>query len=280
MGKWSYYAVRKGRSPGVFDNWEDAESQIKGYAKAKFKGFNDLEEAEAYVRKVDTPRKKNPGSTSGSALVSPLRPTSQASREFSTSGLGKRQRNLSAELDCITYKAQYTNLKKKLAELIESNKKKLPPHSNEFPRLAPRIPGEILTINLIDGPNLYPLASNLDLECENFRDYFGDQSDDGAEKEIDTYGSVAVWYLGCPTILRCIWCNQPRCVVGPLLGNWELCAPCIDAYVTQSFQNKLPRLAWLRFAFSLQIRSVQSIRHPFELRRLGDSTIRHSVNLA
>lgn len=44
-----YYVVWEGVEPGVYDNWEDAEEQVKCYPGARYKSFNDQEEAiEAY----------------------------------------------------------------------------------------------------------------------------------------------------------------------------------------------------------------------------------------
>ena len=43
-----YYAVRKGRSVGIYTSWEECERQTKGYA-SEFKRFDTLEEAKAYL---------------------------------------------------------------------------------------------------------------------------------------------------------------------------------------------------------------------------------------
>jgi ribonuclease HI len=44
-----YYAVRIGREPGIYRTWEECKVQVDGYAKAQYKGFGSLEEAEAYL---------------------------------------------------------------------------------------------------------------------------------------------------------------------------------------------------------------------------------------
>ena len=44
-----YYAVKAGRQTGVFDNWGSCKEQIHGYRGAIFKGFETLEEAEAFL---------------------------------------------------------------------------------------------------------------------------------------------------------------------------------------------------------------------------------------
>jgi ribonuclease HI len=49
-----YYAVRNGREPGIYRTWEECKAQVDGYAKAQYKGFTSLEEAEAYLGYVKT----------------------------------------------------------------------------------------------------------------------------------------------------------------------------------------------------------------------------------
>lgn len=43
--KRKYYVVWEGWHTGVFDNWEDAEEQVKGFPQAKFKSFPSREAA-------------------------------------------------------------------------------------------------------------------------------------------------------------------------------------------------------------------------------------------
>lgn len=44
--KAAYYVVWAGKTPGIYDNWEDCEAQVKGTAGAKYKGFASREAAE------------------------------------------------------------------------------------------------------------------------------------------------------------------------------------------------------------------------------------------
>lgn len=47
-----YYVVWSGRQKGIFDNWNDCERQVKGFAGAKFKSYPTLKEAKvAYGEK-------------------------------------------------------------------------------------------------------------------------------------------------------------------------------------------------------------------------------------
>ena len=44
--KAAYYVVWAGKTPGIYDNWENCEAQVKGTAGAKYKGFASREAAE------------------------------------------------------------------------------------------------------------------------------------------------------------------------------------------------------------------------------------------
>jgi len=47
--KAKFYAVAKGRNPGVYSTWDECQSQVKGFSNAKFKSFGTNEEAESFV---------------------------------------------------------------------------------------------------------------------------------------------------------------------------------------------------------------------------------------
>ena len=49
MTKKKVYAVAVGLQTGIFETWPEAEKQVKGCAGAKFKGFTDRAEAEAWL---------------------------------------------------------------------------------------------------------------------------------------------------------------------------------------------------------------------------------------
>ena len=49
MAKKKYYAVKRGKTPGIYLTWEDCRSQISGFSGAVYKGFETLEEAAAAV---------------------------------------------------------------------------------------------------------------------------------------------------------------------------------------------------------------------------------------
>ena len=49
-----YYAVRAGRSTGVFLTWAECQKQVTGFPGAVFKSFTTIEEAEAFVKGAAT----------------------------------------------------------------------------------------------------------------------------------------------------------------------------------------------------------------------------------
>ena len=49
-----YYAVRVGRSTGVFLTWAECQNQVTGFPGAVFKSFTTIEEAENFVKGIVT----------------------------------------------------------------------------------------------------------------------------------------------------------------------------------------------------------------------------------
>lgn len=50
MAKKKYYAVKKGKTPGIYETWEECKSQVDGVSGAAYKSFPTREEAKAYIR--------------------------------------------------------------------------------------------------------------------------------------------------------------------------------------------------------------------------------------
>lgn len=46
----AFYAVRKGRAPGVYRTWEEAKAQVQGFNGPEFKKFDSLEDAEEFLK--------------------------------------------------------------------------------------------------------------------------------------------------------------------------------------------------------------------------------------
>lgn len=48
-----YYAVRIGKTPGIYLTWEDCKSMVDGYPGAKYKSFSSVAEAESFLEGID-----------------------------------------------------------------------------------------------------------------------------------------------------------------------------------------------------------------------------------
>jgi viroplasmin and RNaseH domain-containing protein len=53
-----YYAVRKGRRPGIYRFWEECEIQVSGYPLCEFKSFRTEGEAQNYLASVSQPNRQ------------------------------------------------------------------------------------------------------------------------------------------------------------------------------------------------------------------------------
>jgi hypothetical protein len=51
--KGKYYAVRRGRLPGIYRSWEACKEQVEGISRARYKSFWTLGEAEEFMRARD-----------------------------------------------------------------------------------------------------------------------------------------------------------------------------------------------------------------------------------
>lgn len=48
-----YYAVRVGKTPGIYLSWDDCKAMVDGYPGARYKGFETIGEAEAFLEGVE-----------------------------------------------------------------------------------------------------------------------------------------------------------------------------------------------------------------------------------
>ena len=48
-----YYAVRIGKTPGIYFTWDDCKTMVEGYPGAKYKSFGSIAEAEAFLEGVE-----------------------------------------------------------------------------------------------------------------------------------------------------------------------------------------------------------------------------------
>lgn len=49
MGKLKFYAVAKGKTPGIYYDWASCQEQVSGFGGAVFKGFSTEEEAKLFL---------------------------------------------------------------------------------------------------------------------------------------------------------------------------------------------------------------------------------------
>lgn len=47
-----YYAVKKGRKPGIYSTWAQAEKQVKDFKGAVFKKFDNLNQAQCFLKEA------------------------------------------------------------------------------------------------------------------------------------------------------------------------------------------------------------------------------------
>ena len=45
-----YYAVKKGRHPGIYTTWKDCQKEVDHFKDAKYKSFDSKKEALAYLK--------------------------------------------------------------------------------------------------------------------------------------------------------------------------------------------------------------------------------------
>lgn len=50
MAKNNYYAVRVGKTPGIYKTWEECKAQVIGYKGAIYNGFAEKQDAEDFLR--------------------------------------------------------------------------------------------------------------------------------------------------------------------------------------------------------------------------------------
>jgi len=73
MAKQKFYVVWKGRKPGIYTSWGDCEAQVKGFAGAEYKSFENRAAAEAAFRGKYENYKGKPG-TNQQWLFAPVKP--------------------------------------------------------------------------------------------------------------------------------------------------------------------------------------------------------------
>ena len=91
MAKQYFYAVRKGRSTGVFSSWNDCQTQVRGYSGAIFKKFSTLAEAKSFATYVDKNQPSSKSSSHAGTSGGSTRPSStNKTRNLSLASTSKR----------------------------------------------------------------------------------------------------------------------------------------------------------------------------------------------
>lgn len=70
-----YYAVRKGRVPGIYLSWDDCRKQVDGFSNSEFKSFSTRSEASQYLnlgKKSNTIISKKTKNTTNNSIASPI----------------------------------------------------------------------------------------------------------------------------------------------------------------------------------------------------------------
>ncbi|MFB9770307.1 ribonuclease H family protein [Lactiplantibacillus modestisalitolerans] len=67
-----YYAVRRGRQPGIYRSWPETQKQVSGYPQAQYKSFTTAAAAQAFM--AGRAPKTNTPTTRSTAVVSPQTP--------------------------------------------------------------------------------------------------------------------------------------------------------------------------------------------------------------
>lgn len=64
-----YYAVKKGRVPGIYGTWDLCKKQVDGFSSAQYKSFPTLQEAEAYLEAGKASQAESMGETAADTAV-------------------------------------------------------------------------------------------------------------------------------------------------------------------------------------------------------------------
>ena len=89
MAAKKFYAVKKGRTPGIFRTWEECRVSVDGYPGAEYKGFVYLEEARSYLGGVSDPLSEGCAANPGKAVSS----DQETAPEQKKAGRGRSAKN-------------------------------------------------------------------------------------------------------------------------------------------------------------------------------------------
>ena len=64
-----YYAVRKGKKPGIYRTWPETQRQVSGFSGAQYKSFTTQAEAEAFMNGQSTTQRSKPARSVGATTT-------------------------------------------------------------------------------------------------------------------------------------------------------------------------------------------------------------------
>ncbi|KAG8963303.1 hypothetical protein FRC03_003183 [Tulasnella sp. 419] len=79
MPKAAFYAVKRGREPGIYTTWTECEAQTKGFSNPSFKKFNTLKEAEAFINPNDSTKSNSLSAARAPAVTDMSKPKTSSS---------------------------------------------------------------------------------------------------------------------------------------------------------------------------------------------------------
>lgn len=83
-----YYAVKKGRTPGIYRSWEDAKKQVNKYSDAEYKSFEKITDATEYL---NWNKETQPDVVKEDSLASAIKKIKTAHSKAKTNPSRKRQ---------------------------------------------------------------------------------------------------------------------------------------------------------------------------------------------
>ncbi|NLR10137.1 MULTISPECIES: ribonuclease H family protein [unclassified Levilactobacillus] len=67
-----YYAVRRGRKPGIYRTWPETQAQVSGFSGAQYKSFTTASAAEDFMQSADKPHRAT-GTAKAASTSAPLK---------------------------------------------------------------------------------------------------------------------------------------------------------------------------------------------------------------
>ncbi|KRL93438.1 RNase H [Levilactobacillus hammesii DSM 16381] len=79
-----YYAVRRGRKPGIYRTWAETQAQVTGFSGAQYKSFTSASAADAFMQGQATP--SAPKASKAARTTTPAHPVSAAITVYTDGG--------------------------------------------------------------------------------------------------------------------------------------------------------------------------------------------------